>query len=738
MGWGGGGGATTSTMGSSAKAIVGLISAAAVVCVAVLSWNLEINPPVLESLAIKKELAPSPELGAPDVARRTADRDTGASAPEDAAANGTYEAVIITPEGKPATEAVVEFRVELFEPSFGFQFQSKIAMRRVLSREHADADGRVRVELPTGLSFDVAVHVPGEPECLREDRHVGAAVEEIRLQAAAGLHGRVLTHDGMMGIPGAKLHVSRPGHSESLGTAETAVDGTYRLAGMPAETLTITASVPDRMANTRQLELLPGRSREHDFKLAVGETLIGRVLDATNDLPIAGARIWMACALDGVTSDDDGRFELAGYRTSSYDWPCVAADGYGFREVRPLEEANHGGEMVVRLHPGVELSGRLIDEGGAAVANARVLVIDWKLPSVDIEPEQRYVAARRDVCEAQTDSDGKFVCSDLRADGEHRLLIVDERAALVEYRLPKFERADRVRDVGTLRVAPPHGLHGVVTDASGVAIPYQRVSLIPFADCTNQLVPSATPDVTSYFIDKQDCVADGSGRFAFRHVPAGRVDLTVIDSSSRPVVKVSRALTASTPVEAIEFRLQNSPSIGGTVRDEAGNPVRDAIVRFGMVADDPAKDRTIRASDDGRFLLRNLNPGRYRLSAMTRFPAHAALGRSPNVEVETGVLDVNVTLPFVHWVDCRVTIGDAVPVNGATIVFTPNDHNLPKLLTRTIETGIGVAGLSPGQAYDVVVTFESDDGRETVHEQVSYVAGLTDRRGELDVQLVRP
>ncbi|MCY3971158.1 MAG: carboxypeptidase regulatory-like domain-containing protein, partial [Acidobacteria bacterium] len=113
-----------------------------------------------------------------------------------------------------------------------------------------------------------------------------------------------------------------------------------------------------------------------EFSLAAGQRIHG-IVTGTDGQPVAGAAIRARAryqtgnsAERESTTDADGRFRLVGLSSDFADL-AVRAAGYPLL-VRPGVRANSEAPVRIELVPGASLHGRIIDNGGNAVAGGRV------------------------------------------------------------------------------------------------------------------------------------------------------------------------------------------------------------------------------------------------------------------------------------------------------------------------------------------------------------------------------
>jgi hypothetical protein len=169
---------------------------------------------------------------------------------------------------------------------------------------------------------------------------------------------------------------------------------------------------------------------------------------------------------------------------------------------------------------------------------------------------------------------------------------------------------------------PPTGtslIAGQVVDASSRRpIDAATVSLIPRAGSAFLASPLASP-----------VVVDSQGRFFFGSLPAGSYSLQVVKPgySAAAIANLSRVVevAAGERVTDVRIRLVKLASLGGTVRDDSGDPV----VGTGVIAfrRTQVNGRAIlrpvgqgRTDDRGVYRIANLQPGDYIVCACTRDP----------------------------------------------------------------------------------------------------------------------
>jgi len=130
---------------------------------------------------------------------------------------------------------------------------------------------------------------------------------------------------------------------------------------------------------------LAGRRGGPPAPVANGATIVGRVFDATTQAPVRRAQIQATnneLFIDGTT-DDDGRFQLAGLRAGAWQ-VTVSKGGYYpwyIGQRRPFDipppitlAARQRLEVDIQLSRGGVIAGRIFDQGGEPLAGLQVKV----------------------------------------------------------------------------------------------------------------------------------------------------------------------------------------------------------------------------------------------------------------------------------------------------------------------------------------------------------------------------
>ncbi|MEO7097615.1 MAG: sigma-70 family RNA polymerase sigma factor, partial [Polyangiales bacterium] len=221
---------------------------------------------------------------------------------------------------------------------------------------------------------------------------------------ARRIAGRVIS-DGAPAA-GVVVRLAQDGAFKELRTGR---DGRFDFGAREPSEIAISASTPGTISTIIHVDPRDPRARTDDLELALTPcvaSLWGHVRD-TEGAPIAGARVLREDVI-GVESDAAGAYEVCALPTATELTGLlfvVRADGFGAIHALPAPKGRVQRDFV--LTPEATVSGRVIDEAGAPVANARVTV------SADDDGTHAYddIPARMVV---MTDASGAFQASGLR------------------------------------------------------------------------------------------------------------------------------------------------------------------------------------------------------------------------------------------------------------------------------------------------------------------------------------
>jgi hypothetical protein len=284
-----------------------------------------------------------------DIAKRSVElrMPAPAAAGEGARAEARVEGRVFTPDGTPASGALVS--VASADSAYPKEYGSREGYQAV-----AEADGTFIVDgLEPGL-YDVEAMSPGFAPARAVDVKVPASGVELRLASGVRLAGLVMEEGGTP-VPAFVVNVLlRYGPLERLSFAQARfidASGQFEFRGLTPGRYVVQVSAAGFVPSEREVEVTRGTEEVRaDVMLARGARLEGRVLSAGSRQPIPGARVAvesgmsadaLAPLFDAVTGAD-GAFSLEGIPGTGVTL-VVSAPGHngrllsGVRPSAPLE-----------------------------------------------------------------------------------------------------------------------------------------------------------------------------------------------------------------------------------------------------------------------------------------------------------------------------------------------------------------------------------------------------------------
>jgi hypothetical protein len=320
---------------------------------------------------------------------------------------------------------------------------------------------------------------------------------DLSVETGPGISGTVRSADGRP-LAGMSV-VANPDDGKGATFGESGEDGAFDLRGLRPLPHRVRVHDPAcRWREARFEGVIPPRAGLEATLLPDPDapgTVAFRLLDAAGR-PVPWARVIQyrageaSAAGSGVDGpDDDGVFRSALIEQGRWRWVLRAGD-----EVVATEEFAVGPGVVsdlgtLRLAAGVEVRGRLLDESGRPLPEARVHAGDDPLPERGVP-----------------DAAGRFVLRGLPGpEGSVRVLL--PRCEVLE--LPWRGGAGGRVDLGDVRLRPARGvLCGVVRSRSGSLPAGTKVRLVREGTIGRSPLDREMPP-------------GSDGRFEFREVPAG-------------------------------------------------------------------------------------------------------------------------------------------------------------------------------------------------------------------------
>jgi uncharacterized GH25 family protein len=396
------------------------------------------------------------------------------------------------------------------------------------------------------------------------------------------LDGQVVDRDGN-GVGDAEVTLS----SEPSRTAKTQGDGSFAFDGVVGRGYELSARKGALIGEAHYK--LTAQSPPVVIRVGAGAAL-DIAVTGDDGKPIAGADVASGKELTARTNDD-GRAKLEPLHPG-WIGVHVTASGYAPASAfATVGSANATGKLDVRLHRGTSVSGRVVDEAGKPIANARVqLSSSWGSADGDA---------------AHSNDTGEFTIAAVAA-GAHTLSATAADHAPV--RSSPVTVADRPVAGIEIKMKAGGVVYGTVTDAAGKPVPFATIRV---AAANRQMWEMAPRQATT----------NRQGAFELRGLARAKLQARAeSDASASQIVDVDLAATQRKEVKLV---LDVAGTIAGIVVDDTGKPVPE--VQVSAFPDVFAGGDTsammlgglASATSDGAggFTIRGLADGAYKVSA---------------------------------------------------------------------------------------------------------------------------
>lgn len=553
----------------------------------------------------------------------------------------TIEGRVVDDRGQPIAGA----DIRISQPS---RMPSSI-LRQMAAGTPADAvseaDGRFRVtdQQPGGrvdLSAEkegfVTASVAGVEAPTREPL-------EIELRTASKVLGRVIDVNAQP-VAGAtvEVHPERQGGS-GMGRGmtgwrreTTAKDGTFEISDVEPGRVTVAVSA----AGFRRQELagleVPATEPLRDLELVLvpGAEVRGTVTEADGS-PAAGVFVSVTdpgstgLGRGGTVTDADGKFVVSG----------AAA---GLRKVLAMDRASRRTSKNVEIEiginavdlvfaGGVEVSGQVLDDAGAAVAGALVTLRQSRIAGVP----------RFGRLQASSGADGSFAVADVQP-GSYELSAVLEGYAPAEL--------DDPIEVGA------NPLAGLVLRLGTGATLSGRVLGLEYDDLVRVEIRAMVSGGAS-------ARPDFEGRYRIPNLPAGELTVQAEIPGSGRQVRAKTTIPEGAPEAVLDLEFGNGFTLTGIVL-HGERPVGGATLWLSGINVPHSSDTTV--SQDGTFRVEGLIEGSYRLSVTDW---ESGLRHGEEIEI-TADADVRIEISTAHIAGRVRDAIDFTPIEAASVTAT--------------------------------------------------------------------
>ncbi|MEO8701161.1 MAG: carboxypeptidase-like regulatory domain-containing protein [Kofleriaceae bacterium] len=459
------------------------------------------------------------------------------------------------------------------------------------------------------------------------------------------------------------------------GTTET--DGTFAFDHLAAGTYHVAGATPELYAEGDAE--LTGDSDPMILKLIRGAAVVVHVEETGTHAPIANAEVKTSNRI--AYTDVTGFARLRSIDTGSERIEISAAGHAPTRIWISSDDAESRLERIVKLDPGSQIGGSVVDGSGAAVPEATVSIA--------------FANGRNDSVKA--DAAGRWQIP-LVAAGKHTLTAYSDIHIATTEPLAFEHDGHRVRDDLVVHVDPGGVVTGIVVDSDDRPQPNVRV-----------------------YGGGSTARTDRAGHFQLSGLGDGEVEVTATtDAGASPTATVVLARGGRS-----DLRLTlGSGTLVGIVVDSHGKPVVSAIVgaTLGTLV------RYTNTDDHGRFDFGGIIAGDYLVAAQRN--AETSYDLPPGIPVHTGGRDLRLVLPEPGSLVGRVVL-DGRPVRffGYAISDTRPMYNSPTTVRspqgQFVAADVGVGAFS--------IAIVGPGFERTIVENIRITAGETVDLGTITV-----
>jgi RNA polymerase sigma factor (sigma-70 family) len=227
-------------------------------------------------------------------------------------------------------------------------------------------------------------------------------------------------------------------------------------------------------------------------------------------------------------------------------------------------------------------------------------------------------------------------------------------------------RGETIPESYTVRLVRPARISGRVLDPAGNVVAGAEVAF------GNENTPGGDAKPEDHGIDSLRATSDAEGRWQMDRIAADIVPY-LVGSASHPAFGQSEHISLSGRMELVQqllegrfvFQLGQGVALQGIVVDVTGQPVADAKVQVGRLAETGSRDA--RTGPDGSFLMAGCRLQAQPITASAEGYAPAVL----SVKVEPNMQPVKLVLSGGRALRIRVVDSNGQPIAGAKVWYCP-------------------------------------------------------------------
>ncbi len=320
-----------------------------------------------------------------------------------------------------------------------------------------------------------------------------------------------------------------------------------------------------------------------------------------------------------VTEEDDSdqaELDLATHKPDSFPQEQASNPGR-------TESQNLGGEVDNSGPSGAAIRGSVINQENAPVADAIVTLTEQAAYTANLFNRDTSGKGMRSF-QARTDDSGNYTFTRLPV-GVQFSMWVHHREYAPAQGVSVRALENEAQQLRPVVLGSGYRIFGQITDEGGNPLQGAEVMV--------QLHASQNFGFRDADLMKQEedtgrlrrAVTDGNGNFEMKHLSQGiyQIEASLEDFASA-IDNAVQCMGEDFDVER-NLTLGTEHRLAGLVRDEAGNPIADALVAAARIRPRPIYSVETRTDENGNFELRGLPEGAYGLNTMPEGYAPARL-----------------------------------------------------------------------------------------------------------------